>query len=618
MPNTCSVPSCQNNGKSVAKVATARGVVFYRIPKNPAQREAWLRALNENAPHRNFTGEHVRICSEHFPNGRNSQDVVPTRFVAHDALATGLAELPVLNNVAAEVPVAEVEQHVQVIQDPHALHIDDADAAHVMSPVAAAMATGEGSVSTGATASQSTGHVATSKSSGERGSVAATGNSRRATVGVRQSSSAGKDSGMASSANSLTSQDEDTEENSQKPANVQKTGEVFKDFVSSAASVPGGWSYNSNNQGTSSTRQGVTSSSRGQGFTSNNTAIVHDSLVGTSSGPARDAATCPIATSSVARNAAPTPVPTASIPAATRPALTSAAASSADGASAPSLANIPYHSIGAGPLKQGQGQSDYTPSLDIDSETAAQVLSDVSSITSMHPVNEIGHSSSSRTQRQSQTAGCASSGTCQEQARLPTLSGCLGSESLLGIARTSELQWAQPRFVSPLPSQRSLPANPIPLHADVWPLPVYNTEQFGLPTKQEMPFEGEGNQRQDSMQASFGSVAPHIACSTVDPPAANRVGDVTATEPHWKGHFSAVHQPSSFSGKLDAANGFVGQEFHRSLAAMDEVCEVHTATGLCNAGQSVLQPASTGDVDWQAIVRPDNLRRWIGRAEERH
>eukprot|EP00117_Sycon_ciliatum_P041055 scpid43586/ scgid6031/ len=605
MPNTCSVPSCQNNGKSVAKVATARGVVFYRIPKNPAQREAWLRALNENAPHRNFTGEHVRICSEHFPNGRNSQDVVPTRFVAHDALATGLAELPVLNNVAAEVPVAEVEQHVQVIQDPHALHIDDADAAHVMSPVAAAMATGEGSVSTGATASQSTGHVATSKSSGERGSVAATGNSRRATVGVRQSSSAGKDSGMASSANSLTSQDEDTEENSQKPANVQKTGEVFKDFVSSAASVPGGWSYNSNNQGTSSTRQGVTSSSRGQGFTSNNTAIVHDSLVGTSSGPARDAATCPIATSSVARNAAPTPVPTASIPAATRPALTSAAASSADGASAPSLANIPYHSIGAGPLKQGQGQSDHTHSLD------------VSSITSIHSVNDISHSSS-RAQQQGQTAGCASSGTCQEQARLPTLSGCLGSESLLGIARTSELQWAQPRFVSPLPSQRSLPANPIPLHADVWPLPVYNTEQFGLPTKQEMPFEGEGNQRQDSMQASFGSVAPHIACSTVDPPAANRVGDVTATEPHWKGHFSAVHQPSSFSGKLDAANGFVGQEFHRSLAAMDEVCEVHTATGLCNAGQSVLQPASTGDVDWQAIVRPDNLRRWIGRAEERH
>eukprot|EP00117_Sycon_ciliatum_P047443 scpid88227/ scgid33886/ len=221
MPNTCSVPSCQNNGKSVAKVATARGVVFYRIPKNPAQREAWLRALNENAPHRNFTGEHVRICSEHFPNGRNSQDVVPTRFVAHDALATGLAELPVLNNVAAEVPVAEVEQHVQVIQDPHALHIDDADAAHVMSPVAAAMATGEGSVSTGATASQSTGHVATSKSSGERGSVAATGNSRRATVGVRQSSSAGKDSGMASSANSLTSQDEDTEENSQKQGQGQ-------------------------------------------------------------------------------------------------------------------------------------------------------------------------------------------------------------------------------------------------------------------------------------------------------------------------------------------------------------------------------------------------------------
>eukprot|EP00117_Sycon_ciliatum_P025516 scpid53831/ scgid6031/ len=470
MPNTCSVPSCQNNGKSVAKVATARGVVFYRIPKNPAQREAWLRALNENAPHRNFTGEHVRICSEHFPNGRNSQDVVPTRFVAHDALATGLAELPVLNNVAAEVPVAEVEQHVQVIQDPHALHIDDADAAHVMSPVAAAMATGEGSVSTGATASQSTGHVATSKSSGERGSVAATGNSRRATVGVRQSSSAGKDSGMASSANSLTSQDEDTEENSQ---------------------------------------------------------------------------------------------------------------------------------------KQGQGQSDHTHSLD------------VSSITSIHSVNDISHSSS-RAQQQGQTAGCASSGTCQEQARLPTLSGCLGSESLLGIARTSELQWAQPRFVSPLPSQRSLPANPIPLHADVWPLPVYNTEQFGLPTKQEMPFEGEGNQRQDSMQASFGSVAPHIACSTVDPPAANRVGDVTATEPHWKGHFSAVHQPSSFSGKLDAANGFVGQEFHRSLAAMDEVCEVHTATGLCNAGQSVLQPASTGDVDWQAIVRPDNLRRWIGRAEERH
>eukprot|EP00117_Sycon_ciliatum_P028005 scpid46030/ scgid6031/ len=573
MPNTCSVPSCQNNGKSVAKVATARGVVFYRIPKNPAQREAWLRALNENAPHRNFTGEHVRICSEHFPNGKDSQDVVPTRF--------------------------------QVIQDPHALHIDDADAAHVMSPVAAAMATGEGSVSTGATASQSTGHVATSKSSGERGSVAATGNSRRATVGVRQSSSAGKDSGMASSANSLTSQDEDTEENSQKPANVQKTGEVFKDFVSSAASVPGGWSYNSNNQGTSSTRQGVTSSSRGQGFTSNNTAIVHDSLVGTSSGPARDAATCPIATSSVARNAAPTPVPTASIPAATRPALTSAAASSADGASAPSLANIPYHSIGAGPLKQGQGQSDHTHSLD------------VSSITSIHSVNDISHSSS-RAQQQGQTAGCASSGTCQEQARLPTLSGCLGSESLLGIARTSELQWAQPRFVSPLPSQRSLPANPIPLHADVWPLPVYNTEQFGLPTKQEMPFEGEGNQRQDSMQASFGSVAPHIACSTVDPPAANRVGDVTATEPHWKGHFSAVHQPSSFSGKLDAANGFVGQEFHRSLAAMDEVCEVHTATGLCNAGQSVLQPASTGDVDWQAIVRPDNLRRWIGRAEERH
>eukprot|EP00117_Sycon_ciliatum_P045322 scpid90897/ scgid32587/ len=189
MPNTCSVPSCQNNGKSVAKVATARGVVFYRIPKNPAQREAWLRALNENAPHRNFTGEHVRICSEHFPNGKDSQDVVPTRF--------------------------------QVIQDPHALHIDDADAAHVMSPVAAAMATGEGSVSTGATASQSTGHVATSKSSGERGSVAATGNSRRATVGVRQSSSAGKDSGMASSANSLTSQDEDTEENSQKQGQGQ-------------------------------------------------------------------------------------------------------------------------------------------------------------------------------------------------------------------------------------------------------------------------------------------------------------------------------------------------------------------------------------------------------------
>eukprot|EP00117_Sycon_ciliatum_P019333 scpid90480/ scgid17557/ len=196
MPNTCSVPSCQNNGKSVAKVATARGVVFYRIPKNPAQREAWLRALNENAPHRNFTGEHVRICSEHFPNGKDSQDVVPTRF--------------------------------QVIQDPHALHIDDADAAHVMSPVAAAMATGEGSVSTGATASQSTGHVATSKSSGERGSVAATGNSRRATVGVRQSSSAGKDSGMASSANSLTSQDEDTEEKRQKPANVQKKGRVLK------------------------------------------------------------------------------------------------------------------------------------------------------------------------------------------------------------------------------------------------------------------------------------------------------------------------------------------------------------------------------------------------------
>eukprot|EP00117_Sycon_ciliatum_P047213 scpid45761/ scgid33740/ len=577
MPNTCSVPSCQNNGKSVAKVATARGVVFYRIPKNPAQREAWLRALNENAPHRNFTGEHVRICSEHFPNGKDSQDVVPTRF--------------------------------QVIQDPHALHIDDADAAHVMSPVAAAMATGEGSVSTGATASQSTGHVATSKSSGERGSVAATGNSRRATVGVRQSSSAGKDSGMASSANSLTSQDEDTEENSQKPANVQKTGEVFKDFVSSAASVPGGWSYNSNNQGTSSTRQGVTSSSRGQGFTSNNTAIVHDSLVGTSSGPARDAATCPIATSSVARNAAPTTVHTASIPAATRPALASA------------TANIPNHSIGAGPQKQDQGQSDYTQRSDIDAETiiasAEKVLRNLSNVTFEHPVNDIGHSSS-RAQRQSQTAGCASSGTCQEQARLPTLSGCLGSESLLGIARTSELQWAQPRFVSPLPSQRSLPANPIPLHADVWPLPVYNTEQFGLPTKQEMPFEGEGNQRQDSMQASFGSVAPHIACSTVDPPAANRVGDVTATEPHWKGHFSAVHQPSSFSGKLDAANGFVGQEFHRSLAAMDEVCEVHTATGLCNAGQSVLQPASTGDVDWQAIVRPDNLRRWIGRAEERH
>eukprot|EP00117_Sycon_ciliatum_P046840 scpid46885/ scgid6031/ len=574
MTNTCSIPSCQNNGKSETKVAAARGVVFHRVPKKPAHtREAWLRVLNKIVPNRNFTAKHIRICSEHFENGRSSQDVVPTRF--------------------------------QVIQDPHALHIDDADAAHVMSPVAAAMATGEGSVSTGATASQSTGHVATSKSSGERGSVAATGNSRRATVGVRQSSSAGKDSGMASSANSLTSQDEDTEENSQKPANVQKTGEVFKDFVSSAASVPGGWSYNSNNQGTSSTRQGVTSSSRGQGFTSNNTAIVHDSLVGTSSGPARDAATCPIATSSVARNAAPTPVPTASIPAATRPALTSAAASSADGASAPSLANIPYHSIGAGPLKQGQGQSDHTHSLD------------VSSITSIHSVNDISHSSS-RAQQQGQTAGCASSGTCQEQARLPTLSGCLGSESLLGIARTSELQWAQPRFVSPLPSQRSLPANPIPLHADVWPLPVYNTEQFGLPTKQEMPFEGEGNQRQDSMQASFGSVAPHIACSTVDPPAANRVGDVTATEPHWKGHFSAVHQPSSFSGKLDAANGFVGQEFHRSLAAMDEVCEVHTATGLCNAGQSVLQPASTGDVDWQAIVRPDNLRRWIGRAEERH
>eukprot|EP00117_Sycon_ciliatum_P032467 scpid46151/ scgid6031/ len=574
MTNGCSIPSCQNNGKSETKVAAARGVVFHRVPKKPAHtREAWLRVLNKIVPNRNFTAKHIRICSEHFENGRSSQDVVPTRF--------------------------------QVIQDPHALHIDDADAAHVMSPVAAAMATGEGSVSTGATASQSTGHVATSKSSGERGSVAATGNSRRATVGVRQSSSAGKDSGMASSANSLTSQDEDTEENSQKPANVQKTGEVFKDFVSSAASVPGGWSYNSNNQGTSSTRQGVTSSSRGQGFTSNNTAIVHDSLVGTSSGPARDAATCPIATSSVARNAAPTPVPTASIPAATRPALTSAAASSADGASAPSLANIPYHSIGAGPLKQGQGQSDHTHSLD------------VSSITSIHSVNDISHSSS-RAQQQGQTAGCASSGTCQEQARLPTLSGCLGSESLLGIARTSELQWAQPRFVSPLPSQRSLPANPIPLHADVWPLPVYNTEQFGLPTKQEMPFEGEGNQRQDSMQASFGSVAPHIACSTVDPPAANRVGDVTATEPHWKGHFSAVHQPSSFSGKLDAANGFVGQEFHRSLAAMDEVCEVHTATGLCNAGQSVLQPASTGDVDWQAIVRPDNLRRWIGRAEERH
>eukprot|EP00117_Sycon_ciliatum_P024553 scpid53953/ scgid6031/ len=471
MTNGCSIPSCQNNGKSETKVAAARGVVFHRVPKKPAHtREAWLRVLNKIVPNRNFTAKHIRICSEHFENGRSSQDVVPTRFVAHDALATGLAELPVLNNVAAEVPVAEVEQHVQVIQDPHALHIDDADAAHVMSPVAAAMATGEGSVSTGATASQSTGHVATSKSSGERGSVAATGNSRRATVGVRQSSSAGKDSGMASSANSLTSQDEDTEENSQ---------------------------------------------------------------------------------------------------------------------------------------KQGQGQSDHTHSLD------------VSSITSIHSVNDISHSSS-RAQQQGQTAGCASSGTCQEQARLPTLSGCLGSESLLGIARTSELQWAQPRFVSPLPSQRSLPANPIPLHADVWPLPVYNTEQFGLPTKQEMPFEGEGNQRQDSMQASFGSVAPHIACSTVDPPAANRVGDVTATEPHWKGHFSAVHQPSSFSGKLDAANGFVGQEFHRSLAAMDEVCEVHTATGLCNAGQSVLQPASTGDVDWQAIVRPDNLRRWIGRAEERH
>eukprot|EP00117_Sycon_ciliatum_P001917 scpid46613/ scgid7375/ len=578
MTNTCSIPSCQNNGKSETKVAAARGVVFHRVPKKPAHtREAWLRVLNKIVPNRNFTAKHIRICSEHFENGRSSQDVVPTRF--------------------------------QVIQDPHALHIDDADAAHVMSPVAAAMATGEGSVSTGATASQSTGHVATSKSSGERGSVAATGNSRRATVGVRQSSSAGKDSGMASSANSLTSQDEDTEENSQKPANVQKTGEVFKDFVSSAASVPGGWSYNSNNQGTSSTRQGVTSSSRGQGFTSNNTAIVHDSLVGTSSGPARDAATCPIATSSVARNAAPTTVHTASIPAATRPALASA------------TANIPNHSIGAGPQKQDQGQSDYTQRSDIDAETiiasAEKVLRNLSNVTFEHPVNDIGHSSS-RAQRQSQTAGCASSGTCQEQARLPTLSGCLGSESLLGIARTSELQWAQPRFVSPLPSQRSLPANPIPLHADVWPLPVYNTEQFGLPTKQEMPFEGEGNQRQDSMQASFGSVAPHIACSTVDPPAANRVGDVTATEPHWKGHFSAVHQPSSFSGKLDAANGFVGQEFHRSLAAMDEVCEVHTATGLCNAGQSVLQPASTGDVDWQAIVRPDNLRRWIGRAEERH
>eukprot|EP00117_Sycon_ciliatum_P023971 scpid45865/ scgid20244/ len=578
MTNGCSIPSCQNNGKSETKVAAARGVVFHRVPKKPAHtREAWLRVLNKIVPNRNFTAKHIRICSEHFENGRSSQDVVPTRF--------------------------------QVIQDPHALHIDDADAAHVMSPVAAAMATGEGSVSTGATASQSTGHVATSKSSGERGSVAATGNSRRATVGVRQSSSAGKDSGMASSANSLTSQDEDTEENSQKPANVQKTGEVFKDFVSSAASVPGGWSYNSNNQGTSSTRQGVTSSSRGQGFTSNNTAIVHDSLVGTSSGPARDAATCPIATSSVARNAAPTTVHTASIPAATRPALASA------------TANIPNHSIGAGPQKQDQGQSDYTQRSDIDAETiiasAEKVLRNLSNVTFEHPVNDIGHSSS-RAQRQSQTAGCASSGTCQEQARLPTLSGCLGSESLLGIARTSELQWAQPRFVSPLPSQRSLPANPIPLHADVWPLPVYNTEQFGLPTKQEMPFEGEGNQRQDSMQASFGSVAPHIACSTVDPPAANRVGDVTATEPHWKGHFSAVHQPSSFSGKLDAANGFVGQEFHRSLAAMDEVCEVHTATGLCNAGQSVLQPASTGDVDWQAIVRPDNLRRWIGRAEERH
>eukprot|EP00117_Sycon_ciliatum_P047531 scpid93099/ scgid33948/ len=226
MTNTCSIPSCQNNAKSEAKVATARGVVFYRVPRNPAQREAWLRALNENAPHRNFTGEHVRICSEHFPNGKDSQDVVPTRFEVqlHDTKAG----LPVLNNVATGVPIAEVEENVQVIQDPHALHIDDADAAHVMSPVAAAMATGEGSVSTGATASQSTGHVATSKSSGERGSVAATGNSRRATVGVRQSSSAGKDSGMASSANSLTSQDEDTEEKRQKPANVQKKGRVLK------------------------------------------------------------------------------------------------------------------------------------------------------------------------------------------------------------------------------------------------------------------------------------------------------------------------------------------------------------------------------------------------------
>eukprot|EP00117_Sycon_ciliatum_P027244 scpid90916/ scgid22180/ len=237
MTNTCSIPSCQNNGKSETKVAAARGVVFHRVPKKPAHtREAWLRVLNKIVPNRNFTAKHIRICSEHFENGRSSQDVVPTRF--------------------------------QVIQDPHALHIDDADAAHVMSPVAAAMATGEGSVSTGATASQSTGHVATSKSSGERGSVAATGNSRRATVGVRQSSSAGKDSGMASSANSLTSQDEDTEENSQ---------------------------------------------------------------------------------------------------------------------------------------KQGQGQSDHTHSLDIDSETAAQVLPDLSGKTSMHPVYDIGHSSS-RAQRQSQTS----------------------------------------------------------------------------------------------------------------------------------------------------------------------------------------------------------------------
>ena len=249
--------------------------------------------------------------------------------------------------------------HAQVIQDPHALHIDDADATHVMSPVAAAMATGEGSVST---TSQSTGHVATSKSSGVRGSVAATGNSRGATAGIRRSSSAGKDSGMASSANSLTSQDEDTEENSQ---------------------------------------------------------------------------------------------------------------------------------------KQGQGQSDHTHSLDIDSETTAQVLSDVSSITSMHPVNEIGHSSSSsRTQRQSQTAGCASSGTRQEHAHVSASSGCVGFESSLdgSISAPSESCWAQLLSISPFHSPTSMSVNHIPVGDDGWPLPEDYYEQLGFLIEQEAELKAKGRQ----------------------------------------------------------------------------------------------------------------------------